>query len=54
MVVARSTAGEVGLVLLALRVGEVRALVDMEREAEAAFEGAEVGPGVGSAPYPLR
>lgn len=37
MLVPCCAAGEVGLVLLALRVGEVGAFVDMEGEAESAF-----------------
>lgn len=40
--VAGGAAGEVGLVLLALGVGQVRAFVGVEGEAEAALEAAEV------------
>lgn len=46
MLVARGAAGKVRLVLLALRVREVRALVDVQRQAETAFERAEVCPDV--------
>lgn len=43
MVIPCGAAREVGLVLLALRVGEVGALIDVQREAEAALERAQVG-----------
>lgn len=39
---ARGAAGEVGLVLAALGVGEVGAIILVHRQAEAAFEGADV------------
>ena len=42
--IARGATGEVGLVLLALRVGQVRAFVGVERQAEPALEPAEVVP----------
>lgn len=42
MGVSGRAAGEVGLVLLALRVGEVGPFVGVEGEAQAALEAAEV------------
>ena len=42
LLLPRGPAGEVGLVLAALRVREVGAIVLVDCEAEAAFEGADV------------
>jgi hypothetical protein len=42
VVVASCATGQVGLVLLALRVREVAALVDVQRQAQAALERAQV------------
>jgi hypothetical protein len=43
LVIPRGSSGEVGLVFLPLRVGEVGSLVNVEGETQSAFEGTQVG-----------